>query len=362
MAKADRKNLIACLRSGDLDRVRALLGTDPAAARSPEVVVEAGRLGSKRAFELLLKNGADLNASWRGYRPLHALIQEAPHKHHGAPAAQRVSCLKWMLAKGADPETLGGWPSTRALITAAFVGQSAYIEELRRAGAVVDVFVSAAMGEIRTIERALAKNVDLVNARDSGGLTVLHCSAGSRLGLANKKIQSNLLAIAATLLDRGAEVAATVRSWSHDVDAVYLAVSAGQREVFALLLERGADPIAALPPVIWRSDTELAELALSRGGNLDRAMDDGKPLLNNLVRWGQVEPALWMLKRGANPNIADERGWTAMHQAASRGNEKVMRAILAAGGDPSRIDKEGSTPVDIARENGREKIVALLRQ
>jgi len=127
-----------------------------------------------------------------------------------------------------------------------------------------------------------------------------------------------------------------------------------------LLLERGADPIAALPPVVWRSETELAELALSHGANLDRAVDDGKPLLNNLVRWGQVGPALWMLERGASPNIADERGWTAVHQAASRGNEKVMKAVLAAGGDPARSDNEGSTPIDIARANRRGKIVALL--
>ena len=360
MAKTDRKTLIACLRAGDLKQFRALLGTDPEAARSAEAVVEAGRLGSTKALELLLKKGADLNAPWRGYRALHALIQEAPHKDRETPTVQRVSCLNWLLAHGANPEALGGWPATRALITAAFAGQPAYIEELRRAGAVVDAFVAAALGDIRKVERALAKDSDFAKARDSAGLSALHCCAGSRLGSKAKKIRDNLLAIARILLDHGAEVEATVRSWSHDVDAVYLAVSAGQREVFALLLERGADPIAALPPVVWRSENELAELALSHGATLDRAIDDGKPLLNNLVRWGQVGPALWMLERGASPNIADDRGWTAVHQAASRGNEKVMKAVLAAGGDAERSDNEGSTPIDIARANRRGKIVALL--
>ena len=126
MAKTHRKALIACLRSGDLKQFKALLVADPEAARSAEAVVEAGRLGSKKALDLLLKNGADLNAPWRGYRAIQALIQEAPHKDRETPTIQRVSCLNWLLSKGADPEALGGWPAMRVLITAAFAGQPAY--------------------------------------------------------------------------------------------------------------------------------------------------------------------------------------------------------------------------------------------
>src|SRR6185295_13953155 len=106
MATNDSRKLIEALRAGDLTDVKVLVRRDPEAARSPQVIVEAGRLGWKQALDLLLKNGADPNAVSRGYRALHSLIQESPHKGHDQTPASRVSCLKWLLTKSADPEQL----------------------------------------------------------------------------------------------------------------------------------------------------------------------------------------------------------------------------------------------------------------
>jgi ankyrin repeat protein len=359
MPKTDARKLIEALRFGALKDVRVLVKRDPETARSPQVIVEAGRLGWKEALELLLKNGANPNASWRGYRPLHSLIQEAPHKGHDMAPASRVSCLKWLLKKGADPEQLGGWPASRAIITAAFVGQPAYIEALQQAGAIVDGFAAAALGDIRRIKKALAKDAAFASARDPGGLTALHCCAGSRLGAKNKKIKDALLAIARLLLDVGADVKASVRSWSHDVDVVYFAVSSSQLELFELLLERGADATDALPSTLWRDGFEFAELALRHGAKINLSADNGKPLLNELIRWGQIKQVLWLLEHGASPNLADAQGWTAVHQAASRGNERMMKAVLEAGGDPARRNAEGNNPLDIAVEKKRTKLVSL---
>jgi ankyrin repeat protein len=360
MSKTKPKELIEYLRSGDLAQLKAFLRSNPEAARSPQAIGEAARLGRTKAIELLLNHGADLNASWRNYRPLHSLIQEKPHAEGGSGVAERVVLLKWMLARGADPEKLGGWPATRAIITAAFVGEPAYVEALRSAGAIVDGFVAASLGDIRYVEKALSKDAAFAKARDSGGLTALHCSAGSRLGARNKKTRDALLAIATLLLDRGADLKARVRSWAHDVDAIYFAVASGQREAFGLLLERGADATQALTPVLWRNETGLVELALDHGAKLDRALDEAKPLLNQMIRWGQFKQALWMLERGASPNIADQDGWTAVHQAASRGNEKMLREVLDAGGDTTRKDNNGDTPLIVALARGRPKIIALL--
>lgn len=360
MPKANPKKLIDSLRADNLAEVRAVIRSAPETARSPQAVGEAARLGWTEALELLLKNGADLNASWRNYRPLHAVIQEEPHAEGRGGVPERLSCLKWMLANGADPELLGGWPATRAIITAAFVGEPAYVAELRRAGDLVDGFTAAALGDIRLVEKALSKDPAFSRARDSGGLTALHCSTGSRLGARNRKIQDALLGIATLLIDHGADVKASVRSWAHDVDAVYFAVSSGQREAFALLLKRGADATQALTPAVWRNKTDLAELAIERGAKLDRAVDEGKPLLNQMIRWGQFKQAVWMLQHGASPNVADQQGWTAVHQAASRGNETMLKAVLAAGGDLTRKDSDGNTPLIVALARGRPKIIAIL--
>jgi ankyrin repeat protein len=360
MARTNSREFIDLIRSGDLGRVRAAIRREPETARMPQVVVEASRIGWKAALGLLLEHGADLNASWRNYRPLHALIQQEPHAKPTIADPERLECLRWMLTNGADPELLGGWPATRAITTAAFAGQPEHVSELRRAGAVVDPFVASALGDLRRVERAVTRDSSFAIERDPGGLSALHCSTGSRLGARNGKIQKALFDIATLLLDNGAEVGASARSWTHDVDAVYFAVSSGQDNVFALLLERGADATQALTPTVWRNNIDLAELALSHGAEIDRAVDEGKPLLNQMIRWGQVKQTLWLLEHGANPNITDEQGWTATHQAASRGNERLLRAVLEAGGKPELQDDDGNTPADIARMRVRPKMVALL--
>ena len=360
MPKAKHNNLTDVLRAGDLAGVKSFVRANPKAARAPQAICEAARLGFTRGVEFLVRNGADLNASWRNYRPLHSLIQEKPHSEGVREVDGRVALLNWMLAKGADPEQLGGWPAARAIITAAMVGEPVYVEALRRGGAVVDTFVAAALGDVAKVEKALVKESGFASAIDPSGLTALHCAAGSRLGAKNKKTREGLVAVARLLLDRGANVDAGVKSWGHDVDAVYFAVASGQREVFALLLERGADPTRALTPAVWSKDIAMAEMALDRGAKLDRAVDEGKPLLNHLIRWGQFKQALWMLERGASPNVTDEQGWTAAHQAASRGNEKMLKAVLDAGGDASLRDKGGYTPLDIARARNRPRVIALL--
>ena len=348
--------IIQALRSGKLAGVRAAIQADPERARSPRAVVEAGRLAFQKAFDLLVRNGADLNAIWRGYRPLHSLLQEDPHAAAGKPSAQRLACLDWLLSHGADPEQPGAWPPARAIIIAAFVGQPEYVKRLEKADARIDGFAAAALGRKSLIERTLRKRPDFARDRDAGGLTALQCAAGSRFN------REALLEIARLLLNAGADVKARTKSWLHEVDAVYFAASARNKPIFELLLDRGADATEALAPACWNATPDFAELALAHGANPDRATSDGRPLLNDLIRWGQIPPTMWLLAHGASPNVADARGWTAVHQAASRGNQRILRAVLDAGADLNVRDSEGHTPRDIAKVMGREKLLALMNQ
>lgn len=352
--------LVAHLRTGRLSAVRAFVKAHPDAARAPGAICEAGRLGWKAALALLHRQGADLNAVSRGYRPLHALLQEAPHAHRGTPTAARLAGLAWMLAHGADPDLAGGWPPARALLVAAFVGEPTYVDVLRANGAALNGFVAAALGDVRRVRTWLRKDPGATSARDgAGGLTALQCCAASRMGTRDRQTYEALLTVADLLLAHGADATARTRGWDHELDAVYFAVHAGNRHIFQRLLERGADPTAALPDVVWH-DLDLAELLLRFGPRIDGATSGGKPLLNNLIRWGQVRAAMWMLDHGANPNLPDLNGWTAVHQAASRGNERILKALLDAGGRPEAPSATGMLPIDIARASRKSKIVALL--
>lgn len=270
MAKTNAKKVVECLCSGDLVRLKAALRADPSAARSVVVVVETGRLGWAAALGLLVKNGADINAAVRGYRALHALIQEKPHSESGGtPPQERVECLKWMLSHGADPEQLGAWPASRAILTAAFAGELAYVKALRQAGAVIDGFVCAALGDLRAVEEILRKDPGFSRACDSAGLTALHCCAGSRLGSKNKKTQQALFAIATLLLDNGADPRATVRSWGQFKQALWL-------------LDRGASPNipdergwTAVHQAASRGNEKMLKALLDAGGDSNRRDDVG---------------------------------------------------------------------------------------
>jgi ankyrin repeat protein len=306
---------------------------------------------NRTALELLRKAGADLNAIHRNYRPLHNLLQTDPHQAAGKPSPDRLDCLEWLLANGADPELTAAWPSARAIITAAFVGSPEYVAILRRNGARIDGFAGAALGDRKLVEKTLRAQPEFATARDTGVLTALHCAAGSRM----RGVE--LEDVARLLLDSGAEVAATARTWAHDVDAAYFAAQTKNGAIFELLLERGADPTEALAHAVWASAYELAQGALAHGGSIDRATANHKPLLNDMICWGQIPQTMWMLERGASPNVADARGWTAVHQAASRGNARMLQAVLDAGGETRRKDKEGNLPRDIARV---DKIAEML--
>jgi ankyrin repeat protein len=350
---ADR--LIEALRSGNITEVRAAIEADPKSAKRPRAIVTAAGGAFGRAVQLLHRHGADLNAAWRGYRPLHALLQEEPHAAGGKPAAERLACLDTLLKLGADPELPGAWPQARAIVIAAFVGQPEYVGKLRQAGARIDGFAGAAIGHRELVEEALSEDTTFARARDATALTALQCAAGSRMP------DAPLLEIARMLIDAGADIAARTKSWRVEIDAVYLAASAKNKKLFELFLERGADATGALTPALWNGGLDYADLALARAAEPDRAISGGRPLLNDLIRWGQLPQAFWMLEHGASPNISDGRGWTAVHQAASRGNERVWRAVLEAGGDLKRRDKGGDMPLDVAEAMGRMKLLAGFR-
>lgn len=321
-------------------------------APKPQLMLDCSRMAWLEGLKTLVASGGDVNASWRGYRPLHAVIQEEPHATSTC-GAERIDCLKWLLSRGADPELPGAWPPARALLIAALSGAPEFVRALLQNKARQDIFTHAALGNTTDLKRMLKKSPDLALARDGGGLTALQCAAGSRMPQQDKTYEC-----AQILIEAGADVRARTKSWSHEIDAVYLAANSSNLKIFELLLESGADATAALPGAVWQSTSGCAEIALRYGARIDEACDEGKPVLNQMVRWGRMKQAFWLLSQGASPNVADDRGWTALHQAASRGNERVVRALLDAGADRTMKDKQGNRPVDLtAKENLRELLL-----
>lgn len=349
------------LQAAPLADVRRALEREPAAARKPQPMLDAARARRADVLRLLLERGGDPNSIYRGYRPLHSLIQREPHADPEELSPERLACVEVLLKAGADPELPAAWPPVRATLLAALSNEPELLARLLERGARKDALVEAVQGRPGALKRALARDPAYVRAPENGGLLPLHAVAGSRLGRGAPRAARGLLTAAEALLDAGADPNAKVRSWSHDVDPAYFAVGARSPAMLELLLARGASPESALASALWADPEILGTLALAHGADPNATRMEERPALNELVRWGQVEPALWLLARGADPDLADARGWTALHQAVSRGNERLVRALLAAGGHRDARDEEGRTPLALARAKGRAKLVALLQ-
>ncbi len=349
------------VRARDLPGLRRALAQRPDDGRGPRAILEAARVGWTEGLAVLLAAGADPNGLWRGYRPMHALIQEKIGEEGEGSLRERLACLDALLAAGADPDALGAFPPARAIVIAAFTGVGDFVERLRAGVRADDVFAAAALGDAKRVARLVAKDAKLAAARDDGGLTALACAAGSRVGRDDPKAARGLLACASKLLGAGADANARVRGFGDEVDVAYFAANAGNGPMLDLLLAHGADATAALPSTAWAGHADLSEIALRHGADPDAATHGDRPLLNDLVRWGQAQPAEWLLAHGASPNVADKHGWTALHQAASRGSVRLVTACLAAGADRKARDGKRRTALDVARERGRAKVVELLR-
>jgi hypothetical protein len=290
----------------------------------PQVLGELGRIAWVAGMKVTGQRGVNWNQMWRNYLPLHAAIQEDPH-HAGGTSAEREEAVHWLVANGADVEAQAAWPPARAILIACFTGVRAYVDALLGV-CQQDGFVWSALGDVARVKKLLRKDPGFAVARGDGGLTALMVACASRMDGAAS------LELTKLLLQAGAEVGATTPGWRHVTDAIYYSAGAGHKEIFRLLLEAGADATGALLPAMWNEDLEYGEMCLAYGGKLDLAREGEKPLLNEMIRWGRVKQALWMLEHGASAELADERGWTARDQAESRGNRRMIEAVQKARG------------------------------
>jgi ankyrin repeat protein len=355
---AAAKAVVQAVAAKDLAKLRRALEKFDSEL-PPAAMVKAGQLAWLPGLKLLVTHGGDLNATFRNYRPLHALIQEELH-HVTDVTSVRVKCMQWMLAHGADPELAAAWPSARALVIAAFQGQPDYVRALREHGAKIDIFTAAALGDAKRVGKLVAADSTLARARDHERLTALQCAAGSRMGAKTSRVATGLLEGARLLVDAGADVNASTPSWGHEPSVSYFVIRSGQIEMLRYLLSRGLNATEAVSTAAWEHREEILDMLIAHGAGLNRALDRGRPVLNELVRWGQFKQARMYLSKGASPNLRDDRGWTAMHQVVSRGNVKMLQDLLAAGGDPAVAAADGKTPRGMAKSSGKPALLAAI--
>jgi ankyrin repeat protein len=209
-----------------------------------------------------------------------------------------------------------------------FVNMTEYIEILKR-------------GDEAAARQLLQRQPDLIVARNEQGTTLvaLACyygqSAIARLFAEHRPYdfwEACMLGDLTRVRECLAEGAGINEPAPDGFPPFALAVFFGQPEVYRFLLEQGADvnqpaanamKVAAVHAAVSRGDTEGLALILDHGGD---------------------------------PDARQQGGWTALHGAAAQGHWAMVELLVGAGADPRAKTDKDETPADLARNAGHAEL------
>lgn len=315
-------------------------------------------------LSLLIKKGADANIS-----PV-AEMRQAPL--HMAAQHGRTPMVQLLLQHKAivDQRERNGANMT-PLLTAAYFGQFESGMVLAAAGANphlkdtlgrTGVHLAAEGGSLEFVSYMLDTVKLDINAKDHSGSTALHGATafekttiitlllekGADHTLCDDKGWSALHHAAnrdsAGLLDIFTQGLKGNIDWNAPTKfdgetPLHIAVSGGQDNAIAKLLELGADPMRA---------NKNGLLPLHHA-----ILNDREPVAETLIN----------LMTAAKVDIAairDNNGWSLLHFAATRDNAQFMMKLVDAGCDIAAPHATGDTPLHIAARTGKTSVLEYL--
>ena len=413
---------------GDAELLRALLaaGADATAAnRYGMTPLQIAAVGPDVAvIDALLAAGADVNA----------VLPQGETVLMTAARTGSADVLRALLARGADIEARDRFHGESALIWAATENHADAIRVLAEHGA--DVDGRSARHELEPRQRRAGQSIlplgawtPLMYAARENALAAGEAlvAAGAKLDLADPDGATALVIaiinahyeFADFLLRAGADP--NVVDNEAGMGALYaaadmhrLAVGHGRGnpmpvgvldavDIARLLLERGADPNAALKkPILQRQhtfgdgtlgegatplmraaksgDIELVRVLLAAGADPKLTLPNGTTALMLAAGLGwrngsplapsydqgsdaeAVETLELLLSVGLDLQAANQAGDTALHAAiAGRGSEAIVRFLLEQGAAPTVPNGRQQTPLSIAEARGSDAVKALVR-
>jgi len=183
-----------------------------------------------------------------------------------------------------------------------------------------EIHQAAQKGDLKSVERFLKENPELLNTGDLGeGRTPLHWAS---LG--------GSVEVTSFLIRKGAQVHAK------DTD--------GQE------------------PLHCATKEEVAKILIGRGGNVTARDNYGRIPLHYAAYYGNENMVRYFLGAGSPVNAVDEEGNTPLVLAVRQGKKGAVGALIEKGAQVNLALKDGSTPLSIAKKKGYREIIVILEK
>jgi hypothetical protein len=130
----------------------------------------------------------------------------------------------------------------------------------------------------------------------------------------------------------------------------------------SLVSSRNSDGFTPLYSAADSGHTDVAELLLANGAEVDATAKWGETPLAQAAARGHNEMVKLLLARGADVNAKDSADSTPLHRAAMAGRKDVAQLLLANKANASAKDFKSMTPLDWAAIQGHKGWEALLGQ
>lgn len=311
---------------------------------STPTLIDAARAGDVGRIQLMLDEGADVNATDGG--GISPLI---------LAAASSDEAVEVLLAAGADTDIVSISDRT-ALIEAVNRSDNA-AEMLIAAGADVNLpgrfgmtpLIEAVGRSDRVVELLIAAGAD-VNQQSTDGTTPLIKAAGR----SDRAVE--------LLLAAGADVSLAAKN---SVTPLSEAAASGDKAV-ELLIAAGADAKArhgnTLRRAVLRGDEagqRVVGLLIAAGADVNERDSFRRTPLMAAAGYS-LGSTRQLLAAGADVNAIAMRGETALMKAAENGQTEIVKLLLEAGADWRPKDESGMTALGYAQ--GHWEITETLRQ
>jgi ankyrin repeat protein len=291
----------------------------------------------------LIKQGADLEASYSYYTPLGI-----------AASSGHIEIVKFLLELGASINVLYYVP----LIAAAERGHIEIVKALLEKGAGTEIRDSA--GRMALAKAAGGGHIEIVKLLLVKGANIEGGDFGFTALIA--AVCHGQIEVVKFLLEQGANIES-----SYDGLAPLATAAEGNHiEIFKLLLEKGAKiegekpGFSALIKAAENGHIEVVKFLIEKGANTEAKNNEGKMALVVAAYRGHIEVVKFLLKQEDDTEVKNNAVKSALIDAARGGHIEVVKFLLEQGNIIKVESRECEIALIAAAKSGRTEIVKFL--